>query len=151
MPNQTIISFSQMENLVDQQLGPSDWVTVDQERINRFAEATGDFQWIHTDVERANAEMGHTIAHGYLTLSLVAKFLEDVLKVEDVSRGVNYGVNKVRFTNTVPVNSRLRMTATVKEVRAVKETRQITAACKIEIEGQVKPACLAEIVVLYFK
>src|SRR5712692_4611514 len=97
--------------LVGRELGPSEWITVDQAMIDKFADATGDHQWIHEDVERAKREMpgGKTIAHGYLTLSLVPRLASTLVKVSQVSRGLNYGSNKVRFTNAVPAGSRIRL------------------------------------------
>ncbi len=102
-------------------LGPSEWITVDQAMIDKFAEATGDHQWIHVDVERAKKEMpgGKTIAHGYLTLSLVPRLGPQLIKVEKRKRGINYGSNKVRFTNTVPAGSRIRLKQTIKNVEDV--------------------------------
>src|SRR5580704_12125080 len=104
------VTFETLSTLVGTELGVSDWVTIDQDRINKFADATGDHQWIHQDVERAKKEMpgGKTIAHGYLTLSLIPWLTGGFLKVEGVTRGINYGSNKVRFTNMVPVGSRVR-------------------------------------------
>jgi acyl dehydratase len=103
--NMKTISFEELPTLVGQEIGVSDWQTIDQDRINKFAEATGDHQWIHVDVERAKKEMpgGKTIAHGYLTLSLVPMMGAGILRVTGVSRGINYGCNKVRFTNMVTV------------------------------------------------
>src|SRR5579862_8165761 len=104
------VSFEELPTLVGQEVGVSDWVQIDQDRINTFADATGDHQWIHIDVERAKKEMpgGKTIAHGYLTLSLLPMLGSQIMRVTGVSRGINYGSNKVRFVNMVPVGSRLR-------------------------------------------
>src|SRR5713226_2250765 len=106
---------------VGKDLGPSDWITVDQPMIDKFAEATGDHQWIHVDVERAKREMpgGKTIAHGYLTLSLVPRMAATLVKVEKRKRGINYGSNKVRFTNTVPAGSRIRLHQRIANVEEV--------------------------------
>ena len=132
------------------EIGVSDWLVVDQDRINMFAEATGDHQWIHVNEEMAKEMLGSTIAHGYLTLSLIPMFGPQVLQVQGVSRGINYGANKVRFTNMVPVNSKLRMTQTVKEVNDKAGGKQMISECTIEIDGQERPACVAEtITVLY--
>ena len=144
------VQYSDLESLVGQTLGPSDWFEVDQGRINTFADATGDHQWIHVNEEMATKMLGSTIAHGYLTLSLIPMFGPQVLSVQGVTRGINYGANKVRFTNMVPVNSKLRMTQTVKEVNEKAGGKQMISECTIEIEGQDRPACVAEtITVLY--
>ena len=129
-------------------LGPSDWITVDQAMIDKFAEATGDHQWIHVDVERAKKEMpgGKTIAHGYLTLSLLPRLAPTLLKVNKRKRGLNYGSNKIRFTNPVPAGSRIRLKQTIKAVEDVPDNGvRITSEMIIEVEGQERPALVAEI------
>ena len=129
-------------------LGPSDWITVDQAMIDKFAEATGDHQWIHVDVERAKKEMpgGKTIAHGYLTLSLLPRLVPQLLKVEKRKRGLNYGSNKIRFTNTVPAGSRIRLTQKIVKVEPVDNNGvRVTSEVKMEVEGQERPALVAEI------
>jgi acyl dehydratase len=129
-------------------LGPSDWLVVDQAMIDKFAEATGDHQWIHVDVERAKKEMpgGKTIAHGYLTLSLLPRLTPQLLKVEKRKRGLNYGSNKIRFTNTVPAGSRIRLKQTIKNVEDVEGNGvRITSEMVIEVEGQERPALVAEV------
>jgi len=133
---------------VGRDLGPSDWITVDQPMIDKFAEATGDHQWIHVDVERAKREMpgGKTIAHGYLTLSLVPRLASTLVKVTAVSRGVNYGSNKVRFTSTVPAGSRIRLHQKIVKVEPVENNGvRVTSEVKMEVEGQERPALVAEI------
>ena len=133
---------------VGKDLGPSDWITVDQPMIDKFAEATGDHQWIHVDVERAKREMpgGKTIAHGYLTLSLVPRLASTLVKVTAVSRGVNYGSNKVRFTSTVPAGSRIRVHQKIVKVEPVENNGvRVTSEVKMEVEGQERPALVAEI------
>ena len=133
---------------VGKDLGPSDWITVDQPMIDKFAEATGDHQWIHVDVERAKREMpgGKTIAHGYLTLSLVPRLASTLVKVSQVSRGVNYGSNKVRFTSTVPAGSRIRLHQKIVKVEPVEGNgMRVTSEVKMEVEGQERPALVAEI------
>jgi acyl dehydratase len=133
---------------IGQELGPSEWMTVDQGMIDKFAEATGDHQWIHVDVERAKREMpgGKTIAHGYLTLSLVPRLAQTLVKVTEVSRGVNYGSNKVRFTNVVPAGARIRLHQKIVKVEPVKNNGvRVTSEVKMEIEGQERPALVAEI------
>ena len=133
-------------------LGFSDWTTVTQEQVNTFAEATGDFQWIHVDVERANAEspFGGPIAHGYLTLSMLAALSAQVLVVTDTAMGVNYGLNKVRFPSPVPVGSKVRLTATLKSVEEFAGGLQLTLSAVIEREGGDKPVCIAEPVYRYY-
>ena len=126
-------------------LGPSEWIVVDQPMIDKFAEATGDFQWIHVDVERANREMGGPIAHGYLTLSLLPRLVPQLLKVEKRKRGINYGSNKIRFTNQVSSGSRIRLRQTIKTVEEVPDNGvRVTYESVIEIEGQDRPALVAE-------
>jgi acyl dehydratase len=126
-------------------LGHSDWLTIDQERIDRFADATGDHQWIHVDPERAkDGPFGATIAHGYLTLSLSNYFLPQILDVQGVSMGVNYGMNKVRFPAPVTVGSRLRAGAELAAVEEIAGGVQTTVVITIEIEGSDKPACVIE-------
>ena len=131
---------------VGKHLGFSDWLEVTQERVNLFAEATGDHQWIHVDVDRAKAEspFGGPIAHGYLTLSLSNFFLPQVVEVRGVSMGVNYGANKVRFPAPVPVGSRLRAGVELAAVEEVSGGVQTTMVVTVEIEGAAKPACVIE-------
>lgn len=130
---------------VGSKLGPTDWLVVEQERINRFADATGDRQWIHVDVERAQqGPFGACIAHGYLTLSLVSSFLPQLIEVRGMTMGVNYGLDRVRFPNVVPAGSRLRATGEVVAAEAVKGGAQITVRVTIEREGEVRPACVAD-------
>ena len=134
---------------VGQELGVGEWVTVDQERIDKFADATGDHQWIHVDVERAKREMpgGRTIAHGYLTLSLLPQLARGILTVGNVGRRLNYGSNKVRFTNMVPAGSRLRVRQKLIDAKPAGEGGvQITIENTIEIEGESRPAMVAEVV-----
>ena len=128
-----------------QEIAVSDWLTVTQERINQFADATGDHQWIHVDAERAkNSPFKSTIAHGFLTLSLIPGFSDPSIKIKSVKMGVNYGLNKVRFTNPVKVNSRVRGRFVLKAFDAIEGGAQLTMSVTIEIEGQEKPACVAE-------
>lgn len=139
-----VIEPKDLKDYVGKELGVSEWVTVSQERIDKFAEATGDFQWIHVDVERAKRELPTktTIAHGYLTLSLIAGLTTHEIKR---SRGINYGSNKVRFTNMVPAGSRVRLRQTLKSVEETKDGGyRMTTDSVIEIEGQDRPALVAE-------
>jgi acyl dehydratase len=132
---------------IGKELGPTDWFTVDQSMIDKFAEATGDHQWIHVDVERARREMpgGKTIAHGYLTLSLVPRLAATLVKVQKRKRGVNYGSNKVRFTNTVPAGARVRLRQKLVKVEEVSGGGvRVTSEMTMEVEGQEKPALVAE-------
>ncbi len=131
---------------VGRELGPSEWMTVDQPMIDQFAKATGDHQWIHVDVERAKKEMpgGKTIAHGYLTLSLVPRMAATLTKVKKRSRGVNYGSNKVRFINPVPAGARIRLRQRIKNVEDIQGGVRVTSEMTVEIEGQDKPALIAE-------
>jgi acyl dehydratase len=142
-----IVHIKDLPSLAGETIGSSEWVLIDQDRVNKFAEATGDFQWIHVDVERAAKEMetGTTIAHGFLTLSLLPMLTSQIMSVDGVLRGINYGTNKVRFTNMVPVGSRVRATQTLKEanVRADGSVQSVNEVV-IEIEGQDRPALVAE-------
>jgi acyl dehydratase len=145
----TFTTSEEIEAAAGQQIGTSDWVEIDQERVDRFADATGDHQWIHVDVERAkDGPFGGTIAHGYLTLSLVPWLGSQVFTLDTPGAKLNYGVNKVRFPNPVRVGSRVRATVSVGEVTDVKAGKQLTFSFTVEIEGQDKPACVAETVVL---
>ena len=142
-------TFEEVEAAAGQELGCSDWVEITQDQVDRFAEATGDHQWIHVDVERAkDGPFGGTIAHGYLTLSMVPALGAEVMALETSGAKLNYGVNKVRFPNPVRVGSRIRDHVTLGEVTEVPAGRQLTVRHTIEIEGQDKPACVAETVVL---
>ena len=147
------VSYDELLKLAGQEMGTSEWVTIDQDRINKFAEATGDHQWIHVDVERAKKELpgGRTIAHGYLTLSLIPMLGAEILRVTGVSRGINYGSNKVRFTNMVPVGSRVRARQKLLAAEPKAGGLQMTNEITIEIEGQDRPACVAETISLVYK
>jgi acyl dehydratase len=140
----TVTGVDEIKALAGRDLGASDWLEVTQERINTFADATGDHQWIHVDEARAAAgPFGTTIAHGYLTLSLVIPLFGSLLKVEGTKMGVNYGLEKVRFPNPVRVGSRIRLAATVADVAEVTGGLQMTCDFTVQIEGQDKPACVA--------
>ncbi len=132
---------------VGEQLGPSEWLTVTQEMIDKFADATGDHQWIHVDVERAKKEMpgGKTIAHGYLTLSLLPQLAPTLMKVEKRRRGVNYGSNRVRFTAPVPAGARVRLRQKLVKVEPVEDNGfRLTSEMTMEVEGNTRPAMVAE-------
>jgi acyl dehydratase len=141
-----------MKAHVGKLLGTSDWLTVDQDRINKFADATGDHQWIHVDVARAAKEMpgGKTIAHGFLTLSLLVVLMDDVYKIEKTSRGINYGSNKVRFTSMVPSGSRIRLHQTLKALEEVEGGVRMIFDCSIELEGSTRPALVSETIIMAF-
>ncbi len=142
----TTTTLAELPSLKGKELGQSSWIEVTQERVNTFADATGDHQWIHVDVERAKAEspFGGPIGHGYLTLSLLIPMWSEVLTVTDAVMGVNYGLNKVRFPAPVPVGSKIRLTATLQDVEEVAGGLQVTVAAVIEAEGGSKPVCIAE-------
>ena len=133
-------------------LGTTEWIIVDQQRINEFADATGDHQWIHVDVERATAEspFGGPIAHGYLTLSLVNLFLPDLVTVEEFSMGVNVGLERVRFTSPVPSGARIRGRGEVVSVTEEKGGVQAVVRVTVEIEGADRPACVADTISRFF-
>jgi acyl dehydratase len=144
-------SIDDLHALVGSHLGYSNYQTVTQEQVNLFAEATGDHQWIHVDPERAKAgPFGHTIAHGYLTLSLIPVLLGGVMKVDGVSMGVNYGTNKVRFTSPVPVGSEVRAGATLASVDEVSGGVQVALDVTVEVKDAPKPSCVAQVVFRYY-
>ncbi|MBA0124992.1 MaoC family dehydratase [Haloechinothrix sp. YIM 98757] len=141
--------LDELKQAVGEHLGYSEWHTISQERVNQFAEATGDHQWIHVDPERAaHGPFGGTIAHGYLTLSLLPMLSQEIYRVEGLSMGVNYGSNKVRFPAAVPVGSRVRAGAELVDVAAGQNGAQATVRVTVELEGSDKPACVAEVVSL---
>jgi acyl dehydratase len=141
--------LDELPTLSGEELGVSEWLRIDQERVNRFADATGDHQWIHVDEERAaSGPFGGTIAHGYLTLSLVPYLGSQVFSLETPGAKLNYGVNKVRFPSPVRVGSRIRSRVVLGEVTELAAGKQLTLRHTIEIEGADKPACVAETVVL---
>jgi acyl dehydratase len=145
----TFSTFEEIEAAAGEEIGTTDWVEIDQDRVNQFADATGDHQWIHVDVERAkDGPFGGTIAHGYLTLSLVPWLGSQVFTLDTPGAKLNYGVNKVRFPNPVRVGSRIRATVKINGVSDVPAGKQLTVGYTVEIEGEDKPACVAESVVL---
>ncbi|MFI2239647.1 MaoC family dehydratase [Streptomyces chrestomyceticus] len=138
-------SLDALRNAVGEDLGTSDWLEIDQKRIDLFADATGDHQWIHVDAERAAAgPFGATIAHGYLTLALLPALVPQLLRVDNVKMGINYGVDKVRFPAPVPVGSRVRATARIAGVTEVSGGVQLATTVTVEREGGEKPVCVAE-------
>ena len=146
-------TFETVGALAGQEIGVSDWVEITQDRINAFADATGDHQWIHINVERAKTEMpgGKTIAHGYLTLSLIPWLTGGMLRIDGVTRGINYGSNKVRFTNMVPVGSRVRARQKLLAAEPKAGGLQLTNEVTIEVDGAQRPACVAETISLIYK
>ena len=143
-------SLEDLQQLVGQPLGSSDWITVDQQRIDRFADATDDHQWIHVDPERAKeGPFGGTIAHGYLSLSLLPSFMFELIRVEGIQMGVNFGLNKVRFPRPVPVGSRVRAVAELTSVKGTPAGHLSALKMTIEVEGERRPACVAETLSLY--
>ncbi|MFJ2020238.1 MULTISPECIES: MaoC family dehydratase [Streptomyces] len=144
-------SVDELRAAVGEQLGYTGWVEIDQKRIDLFADATGDHQWIHVDPGKAaSGPFGRTIAHGYLTLSLLPLFGPQLIKVENVRMGLNYGTNKVRFPAPVPVGSRLRATGVITGVEDVPGGVQLAVAFTVEREGGDKPVCVAESVARYY-
>jgi acyl dehydratase len=150
----TIIQgISGLKELVGTHLGYSDHLEITQERVNTFAEATGDHQWIHVDVDRANAEspFGGPIAHGYLTLSLGPSLAPQIMRVEGITMGVNYGCEKVRFPSPVPVGAMLRLGASLDAVDDIAGGAQVTMTFTYEVEGAPKPSCVAVVVFRYYE
>ncbi len=148
----TVRSLEELSDLVGQHLGFSEYVTVTQEMVNLVADATGDHQWIHVDPARAAAgPFGTTIAHGYLTLSLVPTLLGRLLKVGGVSMGVNYGVNRVRFSAPVPVGAAIRAEATLVSVDEVSGGVQVTLDVLVTVRDATKPSCVAQVVFRYYR
>ena len=141
-----------MDALVGQALGTSEWMEVTQAMIDRFAEATGDHQWIHVDVARAKAEMpgGSTIAHGFLTLSLLPRMANSIYAIRQRSHGLNYGSNKVRFTSPVPAGSRVRAHLVLKASDPVAGGRRLTTETVVELEGHQRPALVAETITVAY-
>jgi acyl dehydratase len=137
---------------VGKEIGVSDWSVIDQDKISRFAELTGDDHWIHVDTERASRDMpgGKTIAHGFYTLSLIPYLVRSVYRIRVRGKGLNYGLNRVRYTSPVPVNSRVRLRQTIKAAEIVEGGVRVTSDCVIEIEGQERPALVAEFLMLVY-
>ncbi|MFK8050222.1 MAG: MaoC family dehydratase [Halioglobus sp.] len=146
--------FSNPASLLESQgqhLGYSEWLKIEQERIDLFAEATGDHQWIHVDPDRAaQGPFGKTVAHGYLTLSLANLFLPEIMRVDNTSMGVNYGCEKVRFPAPVPVGSRVRGGGEVLQVEEVKGGVQIVVRMTIEVEGSDRPGCVIDTISRFY-
>ena len=152
MANKTVIDgIAGLLALVGKDLGKSDWRTMKFEDIVRFADATGDHQWIHTDVERAKkGPFGGPIAHGYFTLSIIPVLLRDVISVEGMRMGINYGLNKLRFPAPVPIGSKIRANVTCASVEEVSGGLQGTFDVTVEVDGQDKPGCVAQVIYRYY-
>ena len=147
----THLTLAELENAAELELEPSDWVTIEQRAIEQFADATGDHQWIHVDPEQAaQGPFGTTVAHGYLSLSLLPGLLGTMLSVTDARMGINYGIEKVRFTAPVPSGSRLRLKGTITSAEKRGEGVLYHVAAEVEIEGSTKPAMVGEVVYLVF-
>ncbi|HZQ84216.1 MAG TPA: MaoC family dehydratase [Acidimicrobiales bacterium] len=147
----TVNGIEGLRELIGTPLPPSEWHEVTQEQVNQFADATGDHQWIHVDPERAKAgPFGGPIAHGYLTLSLASYLLPKVWRVEGFSMGVNYGLNKLRFPSPVPVGGKVRLNATLADLKEISGGVEATVDMSFEVEGKDKPACVAQAVYRYY-
>jgi len=149
----TIPDIPSLKEYVGKPLGESDWYTVTQEQIDDFARATGDHQWIHVDVERAEKEspFGGTIAHGYLTMALAPALMPQILRVNQTSRTVNYGIDKMRLPSPVRAGSRVRLSAEIKHVRNIRGgAARVTIAMVFRVEGVTKPCCTGDAVYVYF-
>lgn len=146
-------SLEDFRSMEGKALPIGNWFTVTQTMINNFAEATLDKQWIHVDEEKAKqySPFKSTVAHGFMSVALLSKKLEDIITISSVKMGLNYGVNKVRFPNPVPVNSELRLVSSVKEIEDIPNGLKITFNCTMEIKGQEKPACVAEFLAVMFE
>lgn len=147
-----INSVEDAQRLEGQEVGLSDWVLIDRDKILRFAEATGDYQWIHVDTDRAAAELpdGKTIAHGYLTLALIPALTDGFITMPKLQRAINRGCNRIRFNAPVPVGSRVRARASITKASLRAGAIHLVSEVRIEVEGVKKPACTAEIIGLYF-
>jgi acyl dehydratase len=146
----TFANLDELAAAKGEHLGTGDWLEITQDRIDRFADATGDHQWIHVDADKAKAgPFGTTIAHGYLTLSLIPMLGKQIYTVHGISMGINYGLGKVRFPSVVPVGSRVRASVELADVVDKPQGKQVTVRTTVEIEGGDKPACVAESIALY--
>ncbi|BDZ45162.1 MaoC family dehydratase [Naasia aerilata] len=152
MTDKKIVTIDELPALVGTEIGPSEWLEITQERVNTFADATDDHQWIHTDPERAKeGPFGGAIAHGFLTLSLLIPLWSSIFDVEGVGTKINYGLDRVRFTSPVKVGARVRMKATLTKVEEVKGGVQLTTSGVIEIEGQERPAVVVDFLARFLR
>lgn len=147
-----IKSTDDAKKLIGKEIGLSDWISINQKQIDQFAKVTSDYQWIHVDTDRAQNEMpdGKTIAHGYLIISLIPSLTDNFIHIENLARAVNFGLNKVRFYAPIPVDSRLRCRASVLQASQRGDALVLTSEVRIELDEQKKPACVAEIISMYF-
>ncbi len=147
---QVISGIDELKDFAGREVGVGPWMRIDQERVNRFAEVTGDFQWIHVDPERAaDSPFGGTIVHGYLTLSMLPAMIADMVRFDGMRTSINQGLTRLRFMAPVPVGSRIRLRLAIQDVRKVPVGARVTLNAVIELEGSAKPACIAEPVVLF--
>ncbi|MBB35114.1 MAG: enoyl-CoA hydratase [Hirschia sp.] len=145
-----LINLGEVDELVGQEIGVSDWVAVDQEHINLFAQATGDFEWFHVDVERATKEMGGTIAHGFLTLSIVSSLWSQVGRITEYGSGYNYGLDKTRFTAPVRAGARIRLRATMLPPQHRRGGTIVGIHCVVEVEGEERPALITDWMEIFY-
>jgi acyl dehydratase len=153
MPTREITSLEELHSLAGQEVCVSDWFEVTQDRINLFAEATGDHQWIHVDIDRARTESpyGATIAHGFLTLSMLSQLMSETVKIKlPIRMGINYGLNKVRFPSAVPAGSKIRARAVLQALEEIVDGMQLVWNLTVERDGADKPCCVAEWLVRYY-
>jgi acyl dehydratase len=147
---QVISGIDELKDFAGREVGVGPWMRIDQERVNRFAEVTGDYQWIHVDPERAaDSPFGGTIVHGYLTLSMLPAMIADMVRFDGMRASINQGLTRLRFMAPVPVGSRIRLRLAIQDVRKVPVGARVTLNAVIELEGSAKPACIAEPVVLF--
>ena len=139
-----VVDVKDLPKLVGQEIGVSDWLTIDQPLIDQFADLTDDHQWIHVDIDRAESEIGGTIAHGFLTLSMMSRLMHNIVEITGYKRSINYGCNKLRFTGVVPSGSRIRMRAKLVSIEPKDGRIILTRECTIEVEGEERPAMVAE-------
>ncbi|MBA6155043.1 MaoC family dehydratase [Tenacibaculum sp. S7007] len=153
MSKLVLSNLNELESLHGKSLPVGEWFTVTQQMINDFANATLDKQWIHVDEEKAAkySPTGTTIAHGFMSVSMLSELISDLIEIKSVKKGLNYGLNKVRFPNSVPVNSKLRLVSSIKHIEDMHNGKKLTFDCKIEIKGQEKPACVAEFIFVLFE
>jgi acyl dehydratase len=146
----TFASLDEFVAAKGEELGQSSWHEITQEQVNAFADATGDHQWIHVDLDRAaSGPFGGTIAHGYLTVSLLPVFMMEIFQVQNLTMGINYGLDRVRFPSPVPVGSKIRATATLTDIKQTHLGSLASVRLKVEVEGQSKAACIADTLSLY--
>ena len=153
MKTLTFDNMNAFRKMKGKELPESDWLLVSQQMINDFADATLDKQWVHVDVERAKKEspFKSTIAHGFMSVALLSKFLGEIIQIKSLKMGLNYGLNYVRFMNPIPVNSKVKLISNVKDIEDYKNGIKVTFSCTVKINGEEKPACVAEFLALFFE